>query len=452
MKRREFLLSMAALAAGCSSDESSNTPNLPNSNLKPNILFIAIDDLNDWVGFLGGHPQVKTPNIDKLASRSIVFDKAYCNAPLCGPSRASLLSGCYPYVTKVFDHSHVNLPSNLVDLPTYFSKQGYEVLLKGKIFHVFKAYPTALPNKAPFTNLKCSGTPNLPPEGLFDWAGLDVNDQAIGDGQLAQDGIKYLAANHDKPFFLGLGFMRTHLPWYVPEKYYDLYPLDSIQIPRTLANDWDDLPYTGLQIANAFNFQSCIEIQNLWKSAVRGYLASISFVDEQIGILINALDKSVYAHNTIVVLWSDNGFHLGEKFHWHKMALWEESTRIPLLIYNPMDISGAKRISKDVSLIDIFPTLMDLCELDKPAQLQGHSLVPLIKNPNELWSHPVLTTYLKNHHAIRAGQWCYIKYEDGGEELYDRYADKYEFFNLANTVGLSDIKAKLRNWMPPIIK
>lgn len=484
LKRRTFLTGGAALMLGLgacrnensvSENRTSNPPNgIPTDTpietpietpidvpgRFPNVVFIAIDDLNDWVGFLGGHRQVITPNMDKLAKQSVVFERAYCNAPLCGPSRASALSGMYPYATGVFDHSNPRIPEHLETLPDCFTRHGYRTKLIGKVYHHFSNVPPGqlpdvpLPNKYPATNLWCSGYPSMRPEGLFDWAPLDLKDDEMTDGQFTSEAIDFLSKGGDEPFFLGVGYIRTHVPWYVPKEYYDLYPTEDEQliVPEPPLDEWDDLPEIAKELAYFNGNHACITGRELWASAVRGYLASISFVDAQVGRLLDFLDnKTPYRENTIVVLWSDNGFHLGEKFHWHKMALWKESVRVPFLMRMPGGLVKPTKVHAPVSLIDIYPTLVELCGLETQQDLQGNSLVPLLGNPAMNWNKPVLTTYLRNHHAIRTDEWCYIRYEDGAEELYDIKNDPNEYKNLAR-YRVFNVKETLGSHMPePIL-
>lgn len=418
----------------------------------PNVLMIAIDDLNDWVGFLGGHPQVKTPNMDRLAARSSVFRRAYCNAPVCGPSRASLLSGLSVQDTRVFYNEtdpRVANPKAVV-FPQWLGSQGYQTASYGKITHVYPSVtgPDPLPPSSPATNLECPGN-GVPPIGMLDWAGLAVDDSAMPDYQLAQHGIDFLDAKHSKPFFLSVGFIRNHVAWYVPQKWFDLYPEATTQIPVVPANDLDDIPPAGVEIALKFDIQNCIVHQNLWASAVRGYLATISFVDAQIGRLLDALDASRYADDTVVILWSDHGFHLGEKFHWHKLALWERCTRIPFLISQPGQTSSAN-VDVPVSVVDLMPTALELCGgIDPPYALSGRSLVPLLSNPSTPWDHPVLTTKDQYDYAIRSQQWRYIRYANGDRELYDETADPNEWANVAEDPARAAIIAELDPLMPP---
>ena len=400
-----------------------------------------------------GHPQVKTPNIDRLAGKSVAFNHAYCNAPWCGPSRTSALSGMYPHATGVVDHSAVQIPAEFTDLPQHFRNNGYEVGVKGKVFHYFNRYPSTLPEQTPASNLRCSGAPNLPPHGLFDWAGVNAPDSEIGAGRLTNDAIKFMSSIDDQqPFFLGVGYIANHVPWYVPKKYFDMYPLDEVVLPYVPPNDLDDVPKVGADLAFLLNHYNCIKDQSLWQSAVQGYLASISYVDSQVGVLLDYLESSSHADNTMIVLWSDNGFHLGEKLHWHKMTLWERSARVPFIIHSPDGRYPVTSVDQNVSLIDMYPTLIEHCGLKKvPQSLQGRSLVPLMKDSNIEWNHPVLTSHLGKHHAVRSGDWCYIRYGDGSEELYDRKTDQAEFYNLAAVSAYNGLKQQLGSYMPEAI-
>lgn len=449
MDRREFLATIASVALGASGCTGGDGDSTPTPSGPPNVVFLSLDDLNDWVGFLGGHPQVRTPNLDALAARSSTFRHAYCNAPMCGPSRASVLTGMYPHTTGIFDHSKITIPARFTSLPVDFANHGYNTRIIGKIYHYFVPLNYPLPGATPATNLVCSGAPTLPPHGLFDWAPLDIEDHETTDGQVTTDALEFLATQQSgTPFFLGIGYLRTHVPWYVPRKYFDLYPIGQIVVPDVPADDWDDLPPTAIALARSLNHHKCITDQGLWSSAVQGYLASISAVDAQVGTLLDYLDNSPFADNTIVVLWSDNGFHLGEKFHWHKQALWERSTHVPFLIRAPGPDIAPAMIGQNVGLIDLYPTLSELCGLPAVAGQEGRSLVPLMKNPARSWEYPVLSTYLKNHHAIRTSTWCYIRYENGEEELYDRIVDPDEIYNLAGNPAFAQVKQELGGYMP----
>ncbi len=410
---------------------------------------IAIDDLNDWTGFLGGHPQVKTPAMDALAARSAMFRRGYCNAPLCSPSRASVLSGLQVQLTGVYDNNHTFRSVNgskpmLIDT---LAAGGYTTKSIGKIDHVYASESQPLPTPVPYANLQCASADTLG-EGAFDWAPLAVADAAMPDYGYASQAIDFLNQPQAKPFFLGVGLVRTHLAWYLPQRFFDMYPLGSIVLPETPPDDLNDLGPTGKAIALAFNFQDCITRQNLWANAVQAYLASISWVDSQIARVIAALDASAHANNTVVVLWSDHGFHLGEKFHWHKLALWEHTTRVPFLIREPAQTVG-KVIDPCVSLVDMAPTILDYCGIAPAYTMSGRSLKPLIADPATPWDHPVLTTKDQYDYAIRTLEWRYIRYASGERELYAETTDPREYKNLAGDPGYTAVMAQLDALMPP---
>src|SRR4030095_8950696 len=301
---------------------------------KYNVLFIAVDDLNDWVGPLEGYKGVKTPNIDKLAKQGMNFTRAYCSAPLCNPSRASLLTGVRPYTSGVYNNAQPfrKVLPDAITLPQYFTANGDEVFGAGKIFH--EAYYDSASWPVPYKR-PSSPTPEKTPVngvGTFDWFPLNVEDSAMADYKIVQAGVDFLAEKHDKPFFLAIGILKPHLSWYVPKKYFDLYPLAKIKLPETIPDDTVDLPVIGKRMA--FNhgevvyqgsLQQFIADNKKWEQAVQGYLACISFADAQIGRLIHALENSLYNKNTIIIFFGDHGFQLGEKTHWTKNALWERS-------------------------------------------------------------------------------------------------------------------------------
>jgi len=444
MNRRE-LLQWAALAAvmpGCGGQGGAPIPD------GPNVLFIAIDDLNDWVGFLGGHPQVQTPAMDALAARSTVFTRAYCNAPVCSASRASVLSGLSVQNTHVYYHDQTfeGVNPGKKQLDDMFEDAGYLRQRYGKVDHMFSTHvEQPLPSPMPYANKVC---PEPLGEGAFDWGPAPSGDEAQPDFQYAQSGIDFLAASHDRPFFLSVGFARPHVGWYVPQRYFDLYPKDTLVLPPAPPDDLDDLGPAGKAIALQDDFHQCITSQQLWADAVQAYLASISWVDTQVGRLIAALDASAYASDTVVVLWSDHGFHLGEKFHWHKLALWERATRVPLLIRAPGQAAQAQ-VDACVSLQDLAPTLLERCSVPSAYAMDGRSLNPLLVDPHLAWDHPVLTTKDQHDHAIRTPDWRYIRYASGERELYDERADPGELRNLSGDGQHETIMAQLDALMPP---
>jgi len=433
---------------------------------KPNVLFIAVDDLNDWVGHLGGHPQAATPNIDRLASRGVAFTRAYCSAPLCNPSRVSLLTGIEPSKSGVFGNGEKlreHLP-NAITLMQYLRSNGYVAKGGGKIFHganrngdpeSWDYYHRVKPVRArPERNEK------LPRNAWAPWGPLTINDDQMLDGMVVNWAISELEQEHEKPFFLACGFTKPHLPWYVPKEYFDLHPLDKIVLPKTLDTDRDDLPEFGLRLAKEVhtvstgkNFSkhgedhTMVLKHNQWPRAVQSYLATISFVDHHVGRLLDALDRSKHADNTIVVLWGDHGWHLGEKQHWRKHALWETSTRTTLCIAAP-GVPEEQVCDRTVSLIDLYPTLLELCGLPARDGIDGESIVPLLKNPQRAWNRPALMTFGRGNHAVRTERWRYIHYHDGGEELYDHEKDPDEWRNLAGSSEHASTILKLRASLP----
>jgi arylsulfatase A-like enzyme len=429
-------------------------------NNQPNVLFIAIDDLNDWIGCLGGHPDVKTPNLDRLAGQSVLFTNAYCPAPLCNASRAALMTGIRPSSSGVYKNSQPwresPLLKNAVTLPQHFMAHGYQTLGSGKIYHgrfpdpdswqlywpskLIQKPDDPLPLKRPL-----NGIPNTK---HFDWGEMDAEKEEMGDWQVADWIIGQLNQSHAKPFFLACGFFKPHLPWYIPREYFDRYPFDKVTLPLVNENDLDDIPEAGRQIAKPDGDHASVRKYGQWKKAVQSYLAAISFADQCVGRVIDALEKSTFRDNTIIVLWSDHGWHLGEKLHWRKFALWEEATHNVLMIKAPGVTSRSGRCRATVNLLDIYPTLIDLCHLDKKPELEGVSLLPLLINPDAEWERPAITTFGYNNHSVRSKKWRYIRYHDGSEELYDHTSDELEWYNLADNPAYTDIKKQLARWLP----
>lgn len=386
--------------------------------------------------------------MDALAARSAVFRKAYCNAPVCGASRPSVLSGLTVQNTGVFYNEQnfkaVNPGKKQVD--EMFAGAGYTVRRFGKVDHIYTAFEQPLPATIPYGNKKCAA-PAGP--GAFDWGPAPGNDSDQPDYKYAQQGIDFLNAQPvDKPFFLSVGLVRTHVGWYLPQRFFDMYPKESLTLPYAPADDLNDLGSAGTAVALKYNFHKCITDQGLWADAVQAYLASITWVDTQVARLVAALDASPHGQNTTVVLWSDHGFHLGEKFHWHKLALWERATRVPMLISQP---GQQTRVDIDacVSLQDITPTLLAKHKVTPAYPMDGKSLLPLISNPAMQWDVPVLTTKDQYDYAIRTADWRYVRYASGERELYDERIDPEEHFNLANQAGYESIMASLDALMPP---
>ena len=424
---------------------------------KPNVLFIAIDDLNDWTGVLGGHPQTRTPNIDNLASQGMLFTNAHCAAPACNPSRVALLSGKRPTSTGIYINPQPwrEVLSDVVTLPAYFKSNGYVSLGAGKIFHGIypdtiawdEYYPSKIQNRPADPrpdDMPINGIPNT---RHFDWGPVQVDDKEMGDTKVADWVISQFQKEHEKPFFLAAGMFRPHLPWYVPQSYFDHYPLEGIQLPHFMESDLDDVPDAGIAMAKPNGDHKNVIDHDQWKKAVQGYLASIEFSDRQVGRIIKSLQQSPHKENTIIVLWSDHGWHLGEKSHWRKFALWERATRVTFMIVDPaIGITGQS--SRPVNLVDIYPTLIDLTGLPQKDGLDGVSLRSLLEAPGASWPHVSITTHGRGSHAIRDDRWRYIRYADGSEELYDLQEDKNEWTNLADDPTSNEIKERLSQFLP----
>ncbi len=407
---------------------------------KPNVLLVCIDDLNDWVGCLEGHPQVKTPNIDRLAKRGVLFANAHCQAPICNPSRVSFLTGMLPSTTGVYLLSPTNFRvspvlKDMATLPEHFAANGYKTIGCGKIYHnasstdTFQEYGP----RGGFGPLPKEKFNHLQGHRLWDWGEFPGDDEQMPDHQVAAWAAERLADKHDKPFLLAVGFHRPHVPLYAPQKWWDLQPAEAeIKLPPVLDNDRDDLSQYALDLtfSGAAPRHSFFVENDQWRRAVRAYLASIRFVDHQVGKLLDALDAGPYARNTIVVLLSDHGFALGEKQRWAKRSLWERSTKVPLIVAAP-GVQGGVQCAKPAGLIDVYPTLIELCGIERIERLEGASLVPLLKDAAADWDRPAITTFYKNNHAVRSERWRYIRYADGSQELYDHEIDPHEWHNLA---------------------
>jgi arylsulfatase A-like enzyme len=423
---------------------------------RPNVLFIAVDDLNDWIGCLGGHPQTRSPNIDRLAKRGVLFRNAQCAAPACNPSRAALLTGIRPSTSGVYHNPQPWRPvmPDAVTLPQHFMAHGYRVTGAGKIFHGAYPDPESWHAYWPSKTRNRPGDPmpkNRPLNGIpntahFDWGPVEAREEEMGDWQVADWARGQLAEPHEKPFFLAVGIFRPHLPWYVPPKYFEMFPPEKVVLPKVKKTDLDDVPEIGRRMARPQGDHKKVVESDNWHRAVSGYLASIAFADACVGRVLDALDASPYADNTIVVLWGDHGWHLGEKLHWRKFALWEEAAHAPLMMAGPGVARG--ECTRPVSLMDIYPTLVDMCGLGPNERLEGNSLRPLLENPETEWEPPALTTHGRNNHSLRSERWRYIRYADGSEELYDHRADEMEWTNLAGDAACDDVKKRLARYLP----
>jgi arylsulfatase A-like enzyme len=416
---------------------------------KPNVLFIAVDDLNHWVGYLGRNPQTRTPNIDRLAARGVWFTRSYCAAPVCNASRTALMTGLRPFTTGVYENNNDwrTVVSQDLPLTTAFRKAGYYVCGAGKIYHPTYNRRSEWDDYLADEGRDPSPTGDTGVDGIK-FAPLDCRDEGLREWRIVNYGIEQLQKKRDQPFFLAVGLHKPHMPWNVPRKYYDMHPLGSIELPPYREDDLDDLPPAGVRMAHPETDHKAILASGRWKEAIQGYLAAISYSDAMIGRLLDAFGKSAYVTNTIICFWCDHGWHLGEKHHWRKFALWEEATRSPLIWVVPGLTSPNTRCERAVDFMTIYPTLMDLCGLPIPAHVQGESIRALLAQPKAPWDRPALTTYKFQNHAVRAEGWRYIRYADGGEELYDESKDPYEWVNLANDSAMAAQKKSLGKWLP----
>jgi len=417
---------------------------------QPNVLFIALDDLNDWVGCLGGHPQTRTPNIDKLAASGVLFRNAYTAAPSCNPSRTAVFTGLQPHHSGLYNNLQKMrdvLPKAEL-LPRYFSRNGYWSAGSGKLLHYVidpESWDDYFPEKKGDNPFPRTFDPphrpiSLPVGGPWqyretDWAALDVTDEQYGGDWLVTKWIgEQLQRKHDKPFFLACGIYKPHEPWFVPKKYFEPFPLATIQVgPGYKAGDLDDVPPEGQRIARNRYFPH-IKAHGQWKNGVQAYLASIHFADAMVGRVLDALEKSPQRDNTIVVLWSYHGWHLGEKEHWQKFTAWRICDRVPLIIRVAKGAPGLPEgthagsvCNRVVSLVDLFRTLTELCGVPDKKDVEGSKLIPLLRDPAAPWPHAAIT-HLDHpgSYAINTERWRYIRYRGGDEELYGVEADRYE--------------------------
>jgi len=434
-------------------------------NLKnPNILMIVVDDLNDWVGVMNGHPNTITPNIDRLAENGTLFTNAHAAAPLCGPTRAALLSGLRPSSTGLYGQARYSdlkenpYTSRVTLLPEYFSGHGYITISTGKIFHgraPEEAFDISLEQGTgyfgPFPEERMNWTSPDGHRTATDWGPYPENDEMMPDHEYAHWTVQQLQKEYDRPFFLSVGFVRPHVPLHVPQKWFDMHPIEGVMLPHHNENQFDDMPETALRFSHQMRMPNMEYMRegNRWKESVQAYLACVTFVDHYIGLVLDALEESPHADNTVVVLFSDHGYHIGEKGIWAKHTLWEESTRIPLIISRPGD-SGLKRTHRPVNHIDIYPTLLDLAHLPPNPDNEGQSLVPLLENPEAEGFKASVTTHGFGNHSVRTERWRYIRYEDGSEELYDHWTDPNEWTNLALRSQYIDVIEELRGHLPEV--
>jgi arylsulfatase A-like enzyme len=457
---------------------------------KPNVLLISIDDLNNWIEPLGGHPQAQTPNLASFAQEAVTFRHSYTVSPSCNPSRTAMMTGRMPWETGLYTNPQIwrHVVGDEVVMPEYFRESGYYSAGAGKIYHANMPDPRSwddnfpdrikqlpdyyLPVQDPTTGARRFAltdneireddpdgvTMTMPPfRGsyiAFDFAPLPVETEETGDYSSIQWISDQLKKKHDRPFFLAAGIYRPHLPWYVPQKYFDKFPLADIQLPVVMENDLDDVPELGQNVARNRYHEKVLEA-DLWKQAVQGYLASINYADELVGKLLQDLAESEYADNTIVVIFSDHGWQLGEKEHWRKFSLWEDVLNTVLMVKAPPGIPGLPSGSyvggvsdRNVSLVDIFPTLTELVGLPGKKGVSGKSLIPLLKNPEAEWNYPVVSSLDDDKYSVMYNGWHLIQYAGVQNELYDLASDPNEWTNLAGTEDQQDRIAEMAAFIP----
>ncbi len=477
MKKLLLILSIFSITNYCIS-QSASDPSVKN------VLFITIDDMNDWAKPFGGNLQAITPNMESLASKSTIFKNAYCSYPLCGPSRASFMTGLNPTTTGVFDNSgefrNVSGNENVVTLPQYFQQNGYETVSSGKVFHSPRGteatprpgsdavswdlqrlgkldIPFPPVNERLPTDIDVSIVKNSFKYGpvVTDARGRTVVKENTEEWRNAQYIVDYLSQPHTKPFFAACGIYKPHLPLYAPKEYFDMYDINNINLPYV----GEDIPGFD-DLSDIFtpsfhqNFYNEVLRVNAWKEFVMAYLACLTFADDVLGHVLDGLDNSAYKDNTIIVVMGDHGWSLGEKKWWKKQNLWEEGTKTPLIIYDPSKGGTAKVSTRVVSLVDVYPTLVSLSGLPAKAGLDGFDLSPLVDNPTRIWNSTVITSQGSDVHALRTEKYRYIHNNKSSilrEELYDHDVDPNEFFNLASDPSKQSIIQDFREELTNII-
>jgi arylsulfatase A-like enzyme len=463
-----FLISAVCLVTARVGAAAAITP----ATEKPNVLMIVIDDLNDYV-LEPKFNNVKTPNLDAFAEGALNFLRAYAPAPICNPSRAAVISGIAPHRSGIVDNGNaweLSEPvNNSVPLPMAFKLNGYTTLWSGKFWHgptrphrekldIWWDDYVGTFDPGPFPR-----NPGIPAEmAVNPWLNKmqnfemwtddmeDLPDTDWNDTRTANETIERLGRDFEKPFFMVAGIYRPHVPFTAPRRFFDMYDRDSLQLPDWRPDDWDDIPAGVRRLVPQFIHFDKLREAGLWKDLLLSYLACISFADYNVGRILDALAESQYADNTIVVLWSDHGYHVGEKSKIEKHALWEQTTRSVFMIKTPDGNARGQTSPRTVSLLDIFPTLVDLCDLKNipEGQLDGRSLMPLLKDPEAEWNYPAVMTYLYGNHAVRDERYRYIYYPGIGEELYDLDKDPSEFVNLANNPEYEQVKKRLATYLP----
>ncbi len=461
----------------------------PNAAVKPaakkrDVVFIVLDDLNDWVGVLGGHPQSKTPNIDALAARGALFSNAHCNAPTCNPSRRSFLSGLYPKSNGKYFNGGAKLekqrppffgdqpmqgatsksapPAGYPLLHQHFKKEGYRVVSGGKMAHGPIASLVGEESLDAFANRKDAAFKGVAAGYVSDRRNVlnqpgasNQKDSQTSDYKIAHWAIDQWNTVTDKPLLMTVGIFKPHTPLTAPKAYFEKFPLESIQLPKMPDfDDSSDLPEYAKWVARYTNFDLTFDPRSIheeilhrggdeWKYMVQSYLACINYADAQVGHLLEALKKNPRGRETMIVLTGDHGWHLGEKGHWCKSALWRDATRVPYIVVAPGIARPGTVSSQPISLVDTYPTLCDFAGIPKPEHLDGESLIPLLQDPKAT-RKAAFISYGPENTAMQTERHRYIRYEDGSEELYDHQNDPHEWTNQSSNPEFAALKAKLK--------
>ena len=454
-----MLLSFAvwAVAFGCArSVEAAD-------KAAPNVLFFVVDDLNDWISLLDAEAPIETPNLEQLARRGMLFTRAYCASPACNPSRTATLTGLRPSTTGAYGNKSDwrRAAPDRKTIMQQFMAAGYDVRGAGKIFH--HQLEGAFHDDDSFDDFQHMRPQLYPAKKLNGAPGYGSRNTDWGEWpRLVEDSIDFHTAGYcvkvlgepagDKPLFLACGIYKPHSPFFAPSAHHQ--PYRGIGLPPRNADDWNDLPSgaSALLSNKQWFWQGMMKVERQtegsYRNFIRAYAACAAFADAQIARVLDALHKSPRRDNTIVVLWSDHGFHLGEKDHIEKFALWEKSNHIPFIVVAPGVTPPGSRCDRPVDMTVLYPTLLELCGLPADKACDGESIVPLLRDPRAKWERPALMTYMRGNHAVRSDRWRYIRYADGTEELYDHDADPHEWTNLAGDGRFEEVIARLRRWLP----
>ncbi|MEM0964935.1 MAG: sulfatase [Verrucomicrobiota bacterium] len=432
------------------------------SSERPNVLFIVVDDLNVDIASYG-HPIVKTPNLDQLRERSMQFNRAYSQYPLCNPSRNSFLTGLYPGTSGNLNNAdHIrDLIPDVVTLPQLFKENGYRTVSTGKIFHQRDPQSwTQISDMHTGGLLPMDRQPRFYQQGeegrtkgpgrlivdetvpWFEWRSVVDGEEFLKDGQIARATINRAdeIAEDGVPFFLGIGFSRPHDPFFAPQRFFDMYPLDSLELPET-PEGASEVPDHAFYYVFKDAFDQMDRQDKL--EAMRAFYAGISYMDEQLGLVMDHLEKKGLLDNTVIVFIGDHGYQVGEKNYWNKALLFERSCRAPMLISAPGKTLEGGSTDRIVEFIDIYPTLVELCDLEAPANLDGTSLVPLLMNPDAPW-HEIAYSYCNADRSVRDPRFRYIVWSGGGHALFDHEQDPGEHFNLAYNPEYATVVERMR--------